>query len=275
VLQFWWRFRKNRPAVVGLIVVAFFGTMALLAPTLAPVDPLVMGRNSLSGPSFTHLMGTDDLGRDVFSRFLFGARVSLVVGLLAAIASGCIGVLVGSISGYFGGRIDNFLMRLTELFQVMPRFFLALLIVALFGTSLFNIIFVISILSWPPVARLARAEFLSLREREFVEAARSIGLGNRSIIFGEVLPNAIPSLVVIVSLQIATAILLEASLSFLGLGDPAQPSWGLMLNNSQKFLRTGWWMSLFPGIGIFLVVMGFNLFGDGLTDALNPRLKER
>ena len=271
---FWRRYRKNRAAVGALAIVGALALAAVLAPALAPVPPGALSDTAVGVPGRAHLLGTDDLGRDMLSRLVYGARVSLMVGVLAASISAVIGVIVGSLAGYYGGTIDNLLMRLAELFQVVPRFFLALVVVALFGPSLFNIIFVIAILSWPPVGRLARAEFLSLREREFVEAARALGAGHASIIFRQILPNAAPPLVVITTLEIATAILLEAGLSFLGLGDPAVPSWGYMLNGAQKFLRTAWWMALFPGLGIFVTVLGFNLVGDGLNNALNPRLRQ-
>jgi peptide/nickel transport system permease protein len=246
-----------------------------LAPALAPSDPMAMSGASLKSPSGAYLMGTDDLGREILSRFLFGARVSLAVGFLAAATSCLIGIAVGATGGYFGGRIDQLLMRSAEFFEVIPRFFLALLIVAMFGASFAVIVLVIGVLSWPPVARLTRGEFLSLREREFVVALRAIGVGTRQIIFNEILPNAAPPLIVITTLQVSVAILLEASLSFLGLGDPTRPTWGLMLNNAQPFIRSAWWMAVFPGAGIFLTVASLNLLGDGLSDVLNPRLKGR
>jgi peptide/nickel transport system permease protein len=271
--DFWKKYRRNQAAVFGLFVVLVFFTMAALSPWLAPFQPLSIGRDSFRPPDSTYLLGTDDLGRDLLSGVLWGARVSLLVGLLAALTSTLIGLIVGSASGYYGGWADDLLMRLTEFFLVIPRFFLALIIVALFGSSIWNIIFVIGILSWPATARLVRAEFLSLREKEFVEGVRAIGAPDRRIILRHMLPNAGPPIVISGSLQIARAILMEAGLSFLGLGDPNQMSWGIMLYNAQRFLRHAWWTATFPGLAIFFIVMGFNLVGDGLNDALNPKQK--
>ncbi len=270
---FWRLYRRNRPAVVGLVIVAAFVLLAALAPWLAPFAPLSMGRDSFHPPDATYVMGTDDVGRDLLSGILWGTRVSLLVGLLAAFTSTVLGVLVGAIGGYHRGLLDDVLMRITEFFLVIPRFFLVLIIVALFGTSIWNVILVIGLLSWPVTARLVRAEFLSLREKEFVEGVRAMGAADRRIILRHLLPNAAPPIVVSGSLQIARAILMEAGLSFLGLGDPNQASWGVMLYNAQRFLRHAWWTATFPGLAIFLLVMAFNLVGDGLNDALNPKQK--
>lgn len=258
---------------MGLVIIAVFIFLAILSPLLAPFGPLSTGKDSFHRPDSRHLMGTDDLGRDLFSGVLWGARTSLMVGLLAALTSTIIGVIIGALAGYYGGVVDDILMRVTEFFLVIPRFFLVLVIVALFGNSIWNVIFVIGILSWPVTARLVRVEFLSIREKEFVEGARAIGATDLRIILSDILPNATPPIVVSGSLQIARAILLEAGLSFLGLGDPNQISWGVMLYNAQRFLRHAWWTAMFPGMAIFLVVMGFNLVGDGLNDALNPKQK--
>jgi peptide/nickel transport system permease protein len=271
--EFWKKYQRNRAAVFGLYAVLVFLVMAVLSSWLAPFQPLSIGKDSFRPPDSTYLLGTDDLGRDLLSGVLWGARVSLLVGLLSAFTSTLIGVIVGSASGYYGGWADDLLMRLTEFFLVIPRFFLALIIVALFGSSIWNIIFVIGILSWPVTARLVRAEFLSLRGKEFVEAVRAIGAPDRRIILRHMLPNAGPPIVISGSLQIARAILMEAGLSFLGLGDPNQMSWGMMLYNAQRFLRHAWWTATFPGLAIFFIVMGFNLIGDGLNDALNPKQK--
>jgi peptide/nickel transport system permease protein len=198
-----------------------------------------------------------------------------MVGLFAVLTSTVIGLTVGSIAGFYGGRVDDLLMRVTEMFQVLPRFFLAILFVAFFGPNIWNVIFVIGILTWPATARLLRAEFLTLTKREFVEAARAMGMSNFKIIVGGILPNAISPVVVNASLEIAGAILLEASLSFLGLGDPSVMSWGMMLHNSQEYFSRAWWMAAFPGLALFLSALGLTLVGDGLNDALNPRLRGR
>ncbi len=271
--DFWRKYKRNRTAVYGLIVTLVFVAIAILAPFISPFRPLSTGKDSFHPPGSTYLMGTDDLGRDIFSGVLWGARISIMTGLLAALTSTLIGVIIGSISGYYGGMKDVVLMRVTEFFLVIPRFFLVLMIVALFGSSLWNVIIVIGVLSWPVTARLVRAEFLSLKEKEFVESAKACGSSNLSIILSHILPNASPPIIVSGSLQIARAILLEAGLSFLGLGDPNQVSWGVMLYNAQRFFRHAWWTTTFPGIAIFLVVMAFNLVGDGLNDALNPKEK--
>jgi peptide/nickel transport system permease protein len=273
--DFWHRFRKNRAAVVGLMVVLLIAVIALIAPILPIVNPFKMGGMALSPPTLTHFMGTDDLGRDVMSRIMHGARISLMVGLMASLTSTLIGIFIGSLSGYYGGWIDDLMMRITELFQVIPRFFLALIFVAIFGPTMWNIIFVIGFLSWPITARLVRADFLSLKTRDFIEASRALGQNDLYLIFVDILPNATPSIIVNSSLQVAQAILLEAMLSFLGLGDPQSISWGQLLNSAQLFIRQAWWMVVFPGLTISITILGLNLVGDGLNDALNPRMKNK
>lgn len=271
----WRRFKRSRGGVIGLAVIVLLVTLALAAPVLAPYNPNAVSRDRLQPPSAAHLFGTDNIGKDIFSGVLYGGRVSLTVGLLAALSALSIGLIVGSLAGYYGGAVDSILMRLSELFQTMPQFFLALVMVAILGGSTGLIILVLGIVSWPATARIVRAEFLALREREFVEAARAMGFSHRYIIFSEILPNALPPAIVRCTLDIASAILIEAGLSFFGLGNPAVASWGQMLNRAQPFLATAWWLSLFPGSAIFLAVLAFNLVGDALNDALNPELKER
>jgi peptide/nickel transport system permease protein len=210
----------------------------------------------------------------VLAGVLYGARAAFMVGFLSVLMSLLIGIGVGALAGYYGGWIDDVLMRITEIFQVMPRFFLALLVVAIFGADIWGIIFVIGILNWAEIARLLRAEYLTLRERPFVTAARAYGAPNLHIILVEILPNASSPIIVAASLQVASAVLLEASLSFLGVGDPNVMSWGTMLNSAQQFLRLAWWNATFPGLAICLMTLGIALISDGLNDALNPRLKE-
>jgi len=262
--------------LVGLAITAVFLIMAAFAGVISPFGPLdTSAGNPFEKPGPNHYFGTDDLGRDVFSGIMYGARVSLTVGVLAAVTSTLIGILIGSISGYFGGWLDDVLMRLTEMFMVIPLFVLGLILVTLFGPQISNLIIVISILSWPQSARLVRAEFLSIKNRDFVEAARSMSAGHLNIIFSEILPNALAPVVVAGSLRVATAILIEAGLSFLGLGDPNHVSWGLMLYWAQPFIRHAPWLAVFPGLAITLATLGFHFVGDALNDTLNPRLKER
>ncbi len=271
----WRRFSANSAALAALVLLVVIALVAIFAPQLATHDPIAISRDRLMEPSLSHLMGTDNVGKDVFSAILYGARVSLTVGILAGLTSLLIGVVVGALAGYYGGWIDSALMRVSEFFQIIPRFFLAILIVALLGGGLEKTILVIGGLSWPSIARIMRAQFLSLKEREMVEAARAAGFGNWHIIVREILPNAIPPAIVQGTLDISEAILLEAGLSFFGLSNPDMPSWGEMLNRAQPFLRTAWWMSLFPGLAIFTTVLAFNLVGDGINDMINPQLKER
>jgi peptide/nickel transport system permease protein len=269
------RFIRNRAAVMGSVWVVILLLVAVAAPWLAPMDPLRVGRDAFVPPGGQYLFGTDNQGRDILSGVLFGARISLLVGVLAALTSSGIGIIVGASAGFYGAWLDGLLMRLTELFQIMPRLFLAMLIIAVFGTGIERIVLVIGILGWPAMARLVRAGVLSLKEQQFAEAARAIGVGNARLCFREILPNALPPAIVVGSLDVAQAILMEAGLSFFGLGDRNLVSWGTMLFNAQTFLRHGWWLTLFPGLAIFLTVIAFNLVGDGVNDALNPKLRER
>lgn len=270
--ELWRLFSRRGSSVSGLVVVVAVLFAAIFAPLLAPYGRLDMGL-SFQPPSGDHWLGTDSLGSDVFSNILYGAQTSLLVGFCAVLTSSVIGILVGAVSGYYGGAVDNGLMRITELFQMVPQFFLAIIIIALFGSSIWNVIFVIGILTWPSTARLLRAEFISLKQREFIEAGRSLGMSDFDLIAREILPNALPPVIVNASLQISGAILLETSLSFLGLGDPNVMSWGIMLNAAQEYFNRAWWMAAFPGVAIFMTTLGLNLVGDGLNDALNPRLR--
>jgi len=269
------RFVRNRAAVLGGAWVSILLLVALGAPWLAPMDPLRVGRDAFAPPGSSYLFGTDNQGRDILSGVVFGTRISLLVGVLAALTSSSIGIVVGAIAGFYGAWLDGLLMRLTELFQIMPRLFLAMLIIAVFGSGIERIVLVIGILGWPAMARLIRAGVLSLKEQQFAEAARAIGVGNARLCFRQILPNALPPAIVVGSLDIAQAILMEAGLSFFGLGDRNLVSWGTMLFNAQTFLRHGWWLTVFPGAAIFFTVMAFNLLGDGVNDALNPKLRAR
>ena len=271
----WARYREHQGGVAGLLVVVCLAVLALLAPVLAPQDPLALGDRALSAPSAQHPMGTDQLGRDVLSAVLWGLRVSLVVGIGAALISVVLGILIGAPAGYFRGRLDNMLMRATDAFMVLPTFFLILLVVSVFGASIAKLIALIGITNWPPIARLVRAEFLSLREREFTLAARTMGAGHFMIMFRHLLPNALPVVIPTLSLRTAGAIITEASLSFLGVGDPNVVSLGQMLMHSLQFMRMAWWTATFPGLTIFIIVLALNLIGDGLNDALNPRTRKK
>ena len=273
--QFWRQFKRNHTAEISLYLILGFILAAILAPSISPYDPFVMGDETLLPPQSDHLMGTDDLGRDTLSRVIYGARVPLAVGFLAAATSLILGVIIGSVTGYFGGRTDDILMRATEYVLVIPRFFLALLVVAMLGAGIAKIVLVIGLLEWPEVARVVRAQFLTFREREFVLAARALGLSHRRIIFKEILPNAIPPAIVVASFLVARAILLEAGLSFLGLGDPNLISWGSLLSEAQERMWSSMWLAIFPGMAMSLLVLCVNLFGDGINDVLNPRLQER
>jgi peptide/nickel transport system permease protein len=221
------------------------------------------------------LLGSDSLGRDVAAGIAYGARVSLLIGAVSTVVAVLIGVTLGALAGYAGGLIDDAIMRFTEFFQTIPNFLLAVVLVAIFSPSLGSIVAAIAIVSWPPIARVIRAEVLSLRTREFVQAAEVLGRSRISIICREILPNALSPLIVLASLMVASAILLESGLSFLGLGDPNLMSWGFMIGAGRSVIRLAWWMSVFPGIAIFLTVLALNLVGEGLSDALNPRLARR
>jgi len=270
----WRRFRRNRAGLFGLTVVVVLAALALFAPYLAPHDPFTTSRNALAPPlqGASHLLGTDHLGRDILSMVIWGSRVSLLVGLAAAFTATLIGVLVGALSGFAGGWLDELLMRITEFFQIIPRFVLALIVVALFGSGLLNLILVIGILSWPQTARLVRSQYLSHKTLPYVDAGRALGMRSARLIFVQILPNVMAPVMVVASLDVAQAILLEASLGFFGLGDPNLTSWGGMLNTAQSYVQRAWWMSVFPGLGISLAVLGFNLLGDGLTEAADPRM---
>lgn len=270
----WRRFRKNRLAVVGLVIVLFLAFTALFAPLLAPYDPSKINVDRVfTPPSPSHPLGTDELGRDVLSRMIWGSRVSLKVGFIAVGIAIFIGTIVGSIAGYYGKIIDSILMRFVDVMLAFPTFFLILAVIAIVEPGIFTIMVVIGVTGWMDVARLVRAEFLSLKEREFVSAAKAIGASNFRIIFRHILPNALSPVLVAATFGIAGAILIESSLSFLGLGiQPPEPSWGNILTSGKDNITVAWWLSVFPGLAILLTVLSYNLVGEGLRDALDPRL---
>jgi peptide/nickel transport system permease protein len=261
------RYLINFAAGLGLLLVAGMVVVALAAPILAPAEPWTSVATPFQAPSLAHPFGADNLGRDLLSGVIFAIRTSLIVGLAATGLSAGIGVILGALAGYFGGRFDDALMRFTEFFQVIPRFFLALVAVALFEPGLVTITLVLGLTSWPLTTRLLRGQVLSVREREYVVAARALGAGHFFILWQHILPNTLTPIIVHTSLMVGQMMLIEASLAFLGLGDPNHISLGFLLKNAQSFLRLAWWMSLFPGLAIALAVLGFNLLGDSINDA--------
>jgi len=269
------RLLRNHIAMVGLAIVLVVTAMALFAPWLTPHDPTDINlRNRLQAPNTTHWLGTDENGRDILARLMYGARISLLVGLGTVALRALIGITVGLAAGYYGGRVDALLMRITDVFIAFPSLLLALAIIAIWGTGLEKVVLALSIAGWPQFARLVRGEVLSLKERAFVEAGRALGMRSLRLVVRHVLPNALPIIIVYASLNISAPIIAEAALSFLGLGIQSPDiSWGTMLSSAQRFMRTAWWLATMPGLAITLTVIGFNLFGDGLRDALDPRMR--
>ncbi|HEU0231395.1 MAG TPA: ABC transporter permease [Burkholderiaceae bacterium] len=271
----WKLFLANKGAVFGsllLILIAFAG---LFGKFLYPVSAADIVAAPMSPPSWSLPLGADYLGRDVLAGLLHGAGTTLVIGLAATLTTVIIGVVLGATSGFFGRRIDNALMRITEFFQVLPPILLAMVLVAVFGPKIWNVILVIGLVMWPPLARLTRGEFLRLKQAEFVRAEYAMGSSNPNIMFRVLLPNASPPLIVAAALNIGTAILFESGLSFLGLSDPDVASWGYMIGSSRDYIFDAWWSVIFPGVAIFLTVLAISLVGDGLNDALNPKLRQR
>jgi peptide/nickel transport system permease protein len=268
------RFARNRGAVVGCLVLLAVIAVAALAPVLYPASPWrLVGRPFLAPYALERFpLGTDALGRDVMAGLMHGARVSLLLGVVSTAVALLIGVPLGAAAGYAGGLVDDALMRFTEFFQTIPSFALAIVIVAILQPTIASIVLAIAIVSWPPVARLVRGEVLSLRSREYVQAAITLGQTTPRILVAQVLPNTLAPIIVMASLMVASAILLESSLSFLGLGDPSLMTWGYMIGAGRTRLIEAWWISFFPGVAIFLTVLALNLVGEGLNDALNPRL---
>jgi peptide/nickel transport system permease protein len=274
--EFWTRLRRNRMAMTGLALVLGLFVVSIFAHWLAPYDPNHIDlKQVLMAPSRAHLLGTDTLGRDVLSRIIYGSRVSLKVGFVAVGLATLIGLLVGALAGYYGGWVDQLLMRLVDLMLCFPAFFLILAVIAVLEPSIWNIMAVIGLTSWMGVARLVRAEFLSLREREFVTAARALGASDTRLILRHMLPNALAPVMVSATLGVAGAILTESALSFLGLGvQPPTPSWGNILTAGKDNIEIAWWLSVFPGLAILVTVMSYNLLGEGIREAIDPRLKE-
>ena len=270
----WKRFCRNKLSAVSATAVILLIIIALSAPFLAPYDPADIDvSNILSSPSIAHPLGTDELGRDVLSRMIWGSRISLSVGFVAVAIAIFIGIVIGSIAGYYGGWIDAVIMRFVDIMLTFPTLFLILAVVAIVGPSIFLIMLIIGLTGWMDVARLVRAEFLTLKERDFVWAARSIGVKDGGIIFRHILPNALAPVFVAATMGVAGAILTESALSFLGLGvQPPIPSWGNILTAGKDNIEIAWWLSVFPGLAILLTVLAYNLAGEGLRDALDPRL---
>ena len=274
--NFWTLYKRNRSAVAGLFVLIGVIVLAAIAHLIFPDDPFRLVGKAMSPPGQNgFLLGSDSLGRDVAAGIAHGAKTSLLIGLLATIVAVGFGTIMGGLAGYYGGIIDDLLMRTTEMFQTIPSFVFAILLVAIMKPSIESIVIAIAVVSWPAVARLVRGEFLSLKNREFVQACHTLGMSDVRIMLGEILPNCLSPIIVIGSLMVATAILIESGLAFLGLGDPNIMSWGFQVGAGRTLLRSAWWVVTFPGIAILITVLAINLVGEGLNDALNPRLRER
>jgi len=272
---------RNRAGVLGLVVVLLDVAVAIFAPLLAPHDPLqqdiarrLLPPAWLAGGSWEHVLGTDQLGRDILGRIIYGSRISLLIGVLSVALALPVGVTVGLLAGYFGGRLDDVTMRLADVQLAFPFILLAITIAGVLGPSPRNVILILAVGGWVVYARLTRGQVLSLREKEFVEAARSLGLGHARILFGHILPNILTPIIVVATFAVAQMILLESSLSFLGLGvQPPTPSWGGMLNDGRAYITIAWWLTTFPGAAIMLTVLGINFLGDWLRDLFDPRLQ--
>jgi len=272
--EIWRMFFANKAAVLGLALWILITLTAFFGPVIYSTDPFDMVGAPMSPPGEELLLGTDYLGRDVLAGIIHGASVTLAIGFSATAVSVIIGITIGVLAGYYGGWVDNLLMRFTEFFQVLPDLLFAMVLVALFSPNIYLIVFAIAVVSWTGIARLTRAEFLKTKEREFVMAERAMGASNLRIIWAIILPNSLPSLIVLIALSVGVAILFEAALSFLGLGDPNAYSWGYMIGSSREYIWDSWWAVTFPGVAIFLTVLGISLIGDGLNDALNPKLRK-
>lgn len=277
-LEIWRRLKKNKMAMLGLTILVMLALTAIFADVIADYDTKVIAQdipNRLQGPSMEHWCGTDEFGRDIFARLVHGSRVSLVVGLISVSISLFIGGALGAIAGYYGGRVDNVIMRIMDIFLAVPSILLAMTIVAALGTSLVNVMLAIGVSGVPGYARIVRASVMSIKDQEFVEASRAIGAKSPTTIFREILPNCLAPIIVQATLSVAGAILSTASLSFIGLGvQPPSPEWGAMLSGGRNYLRDALHLTMFPGLAIVITILALNLLGDGLRDALDPRLKQ-
>lgn len=271
----WRHIRRNPIALAGLVIISCFFLVALIAPYISPHDPFVTDPiRKLGLPSSEHPFGTDQLGRDILSRVLYGARISLWVAFLVPVLAGLLGITVGLCAGYFGGRIDSILMRVTDMFMAFPQLILAMAICAALGPSLRNAILAVALTEWTFFARLARSRAITIREEDYVEAARAMGASRARILFLHVLPMSVSPLIIQTTMAMGTSIRTAASLGFLGLGaQPPLPEWGVMITAGRNYLPGQWWVSTFPGIAIFIVILGFNLLGDGIRDAFDPKLR--
>ena len=277
-LEVWRRLKRNKMAVLGLVILIILVLLAVFANVIANYDNVVIKQNlsqRLQAPSAAHWLGTDEFGRDIFARLVHGTRVSLQVGIIAVGISIVIGGILGAIAGYYGGKLDNIIMRIMDIFLAVPSILLAIAIVSALGPSILNLMLAISISSVPSYARIVRASVLSIRDQEFIEAAKAIGASNTRIIFRHIIPNSLAPVIVQATLGVAGAILSTAGLSFIGLGiQPPAPEWGSMLSGGRQYLRYAWWVTTFPGVAIMITILSLNLLGDGLRDALDPRLKQ-
>ncbi len=270
----WLRFRGNRLAMIGLVIAVALVLMAIFAPLLAPHDPITQDLTERLQPPLTpgHWMGTDDFGRDIWSRVLYGSRITLYIVLLVILTAPVAGLIIGTVAGYFGGWVDQVLMRITDIFLAFPKLILALALVAVLGPGMINAVCAIALTSWGPYARVARAETLTVRNSDYIAAVRLQGAGAARIIWGHIVPMCLPSVIIRVTLDMSGVILTAAGLGFLGLGvQPPLPEWGVMISSGRKFLFEQWWVATMPGLAIFTVSLGFNLLGDGLRDVLDPR----
>lgn len=274
--EFWQRFKRHRLGLTGAMVVLLLFSISLAAPALSPYDPSYIDIKSiLKPPSYEHPLGTDQLGRDVLSRIIWGARISLMVGFVAIGIAAVIGVFLGAMAGYYGGYVDTIIMRFVDIMLCFPTFFLILAVVALLEPSIWNIMIVIGATGWMGMARLIRAEILSVKERDYVLAARALGASHARIIWRHIIPNAMAPVLVAATLGVAAAILTESALSFLGIGvQPPTPSWGNILTAGKDSIEVAWWLSFYPGMAILITVLGYNLLGEGIRDAIDPRLRE-